>query len=381
MKQLTEEQLERAGRLHRESLVVDTMAPFGPDVFTKQMLVRLDELAGAVAPMWRIEREMAELSHRALIEGELPGFWEGWAEAGVDVASVTIGAFGEHPFSYDNAIRDVALFEEKFDRLDDRLLKVTAGSDFARARSEGKRAVILNFQNAAPIGDDLSKLEMFHRLGLRIIQLTYNSRNLLGDGCTERNPAGLSSLGVAAVRQMNELGIMIDVSHCGERTSLEAIEVSERPVAVTHATARSVFVHDRGKSDDVIRAVGERRGYFGVVVVPFFLTDGNDPSLEDWLRHIERVVALAGAENVGIGTDWGQELPPRLNRLLDEEMLRGFGFRPEHGVSHAATVDGYRSWREWPNLTAALVSAGYSDGEIRGFLGKNFERVFLQAVG
>jgi membrane dipeptidase len=115
-------------------------------------------------------------------------------------------------------------------------------------------------------------------------------------------------------------------------------------------------------------------------VVPFFLTDRPGPDLDAWLRHVDHVVDLAGVRSVGIGTDWGQEMPPRLNEMMDEEMRR-FGFREEHGVSHAATVEGYRSWREWPNLTAALVSAGYSDDDIRGLLGGNFIRVFSEAVG
>jgi membrane dipeptidase len=377
---LSDEQRQRAQRLHRESLVVDTMSPFGPDVYTKAMLSRLDEFADRGAEMWRVDRELSEMAHRALLAGELPGFWEGWDEAGVDVAHVTIGAFGERTFTYDNAIRDLGLFQERFERLSDRLLKITSASDLDRARREEKRGVILGFQNATHFGDDLSKLELFHRLGVRVVQLTYNSRNLLGDGCTERNPAGLSSFGVEVVRRMNELGVMVDVSHCGEATSLDAIEVSERPVAVTHATARSVFAHDRGKSDALIRAIGERGGYFGVVVVPFFLTDRAEITLDDWLRHVEHVVGLAGPHHVGIGTDWGQELPPKMNEILNAEMWR-LGFRPEHGVDWAATVDGYRSWRDWPNLTAALVSAGYSDDEIRGFLGGNFVRVFREAVG
>ena len=380
MRALSDEGRDRARRLHRESLVVDTMSPFGPDVYTKEMLARLDELADAGAPMWRVDREMSDLAHRALLDDELPGFWEGWNEAGVDVASVTIGAFGEQTFTYENAIRDLGLFQEAFDRLGDRLLKVSTSSDYERARNEGKRGVILGFQNATHFGDDLAKLELFHRLGVRVVQLTYNSRNLLGDGCTERNPAGLSTFGVEVVRRMNELGILVDVSHCSDATSLDAIEVSDRPVAVTHATAHSVFAHDRGKADAVIRAIGDRGGYFGVVVVPFFLTDREDATLDDWLRHVERVVEIAGAEHVGIGTDWGQELPPRLNEIMNEEMRR-FGFRAEHRVDLAATVDGYRTWRDWPNLTWALVSAGYSDDEIRGFLGGNFHRVFAEAVG
>src|SRR5437867_1283243 len=166
---------------------------------------------------------------------------------------------------------------------------------------------------------------------------------------------------------MNELGIRVDTDHCSDATTLDAIEVSERPVAVSHSFCRAVSEHDRGKGDDVIRAVGQNGGYFGVVLVPFFITGDPDPSLDHWLAHVEHAVALAGPEHVGIGTDWGEELPKQLVDLLNEEIRQpGFGFREEHRVDWAATVGGYGSWREWPNLTRALAGAGYSDDEIRG---------------
>ncbi|HJP66464.1 MAG TPA: membrane dipeptidase [Actinomycetota bacterium] len=379
MRTLTDEEEARAERLHRESLVIDSMGQFGPSVYTPEMLSRIDELAARGASASAIVVEMATAVARALPRDDLPGFWEGWDQAGVDVSSVTIGSFGQPPWSFENAVRDAALFGELFDRLGDRLVRVSAPGDVERARRDGKRGVILNFQNTLAIGDDLANLELFHGVGLRIMQLTYNERNLVGDGCTERVQAGLSHLGVAMVKRMNELGIMVDTGHCSDATTLDALEVSERPVAVSHSFCRSVSRHDRGKGDDVVRAVGEQGGFFGVVVVPFFITDDPNATLDHWLAHVERAAELAGPEHVGIGTDWGEELPKRLEDLLNEEM-RAFGFREEHRVDWAATVGGYRSWREWPNLTRALVAAGFSDQEIQGFLGGNFRRVFEAAI-
>ena len=380
MSTLTEEEEIRAAELHRRSLVVDSMGAFGPSVYTPGMLARLDALASSGASPSVAMVEMASMVHRSLVGGDLPGFWEGWDDAGVDVTSVTIGGFGEKPWTFENAIRDAAMFGDLCDQLGDRLVKVSSGADIDRVRAERKRGVILNFQNTAAIGDDLDRLDLFHQLGLRIIQLTYNSRNLVGDGCTERVQTGLSHFGVEVVKRMNELGIMVDTGHCSDATTLDAFEVSERPVAVSHSFCRAVSDHDRGKGDEVLRAVGARGGYFGVVVVPFFITDDPNASLDHWVAHIRHAAELAGPEHVGIGTDWGEELPKQLIDMLNEEMAR-FGFRPEHRVDWAATLDGYRSWRDWPNLTRALVGAGVSDGEIRGFLGGNFRRVFEQAVG
>ena len=172
----------------------------------------------------------------------------------------------------------------------------------------------------------------------------------------------------------------MDLSHCSEPTTLDAIEASEVPVAVTHAFCSSVFDHDRGKSDEVIRLLGERHGYFGVLCVPFFITDDPSPTLDHFIAHLEHVVGLIGPERVGIGTDWGVELPPSLVGAMNEEMRR-FGFRAEHRVDWGATLGGYERWQRWPNITRALVDRGYSDEEIVGFLGGNFLRVFEQAVG
>ncbi|MFN2590793.1 MAG: dipeptidase, partial [Actinomycetota bacterium] len=269
----------RAETLHRATLVVDTCSQFGPSAYTPAMLGRLDDLVASRAPSWRIIVELESMRHRALVAGELPGFWEGWADAGVDVVSFTIGAFGPELFTYDNAIRDLSDWTETFDALGARLVKVLTAADAERAHAEGKRGVILAFQNATHIGDDLDRLDLFHRFGVRIVQLTYNSRNLLGDGCTERVQAGLSAFGVEAVGRMNELGILVDVSHCSDATSLDAIETSARPPAITHAFCASVNKHDRGKGDEVIRAIGEAGGYFGVCVVPFFIAVDPDPTL------------------------------------------------------------------------------------------------------
>jgi membrane dipeptidase len=259
-------------------------------------------------------------------------------------------------------------------------VKVLRAADAHRAKAEGKKGVILNFQNTTHFGEDLANVDLFYDFGLRIVQLTYNQHNLVGDGCTEPNPAGLSKFGRAVIERFNELGVLVDVSHCSEPTTLDAIEASEAPIAVTHAFCSSVFAHDRGKSDDVIRAIGETGGYFGILCVPFFITDDPSPNLDHFIAHLEHVVELVGPEHVGIGTDWGTELPPSLVEAMNEEMAR-FGFRAEHRVDWGATLGGYEKWQQWPNITRALVARSYSDEEIAGFLGGNFLRVFERVVG
>jgi membrane dipeptidase len=178
---------------------------------------------------------------------------------------------------------------------------------------------------------------------------------------------------------MNELGILVDLSHCSEATTLDAIDTSTKPVAITHSFCKALSDHDRGKSDDVIRALGEAGGYFGILTVPFFITTEPTATLDHFVAHFDRVVDLIGPQHVGIGTDWGVHFPKPLVDMLNEEMAR-LGFREEHRVDWGATVEGFRDWREWPNITRALVSRGYSDEQIEGFLGGNFLRVFERAV-
>jgi membrane dipeptidase len=364
--------------LHRSSIVVDSMGPPGPSVFTPDMLERLDELASSGISSAEAILDMEHLTDQQVLRGDLPGFWEGWEESGVDVSSVTIGAFGPRSFTYENAIRDISRWTRKFDAVD-RFLKVTDADGIERAHAERRQGIILNFQNTDHFGGDLDTLAEFSDLGVRIIQLTYNARNLVGDGCTERNPSGLSNYGLQVVKAMNELGILIDVSHCSHPTAFDAIEASEKPIAITHGFARELNPHDRGASDDLLRAVGDR-GYVGIVCVPFFLTSDPDCTLDHFIRHVDHVSGLIGADHVGIGTDWAPPVPPRLQEMLTIEVQR-IGFRPEHRVDWSATIKDLDRYVDYPNITRALVEHGYTDDEVRGFLGGNFLRIFREVVG
>ena len=358
---------------------MDTLGPDGPAIYPDELLAQIDEMVTAGTSPSVVVRAIQTATLRSLWAGDLPGFWEGWEESGVDVTSLTLGGFGEDPFTFENAIYDLGLWTRTFDVVN-RFVKVMNAADARRAKAEGKKAVILNFQNTTHFGDDLDNVDLFYDFGLRIVQLTYNQHNLVGDGCTELNPAGLSKFGRAVVDRFNDLGILVDTSHCSEPTTLDAIETSEVPVAVTHAFARSIFAHDRGKSDDVIRAIGESGGYFGILCAPFFITDDPSPNLDHFIAHFEHVIDLIGPEHVGIGTDWGTELPSSLIGAMNEEMAR-FGFRAEHRIDWGATLGGYETWQQWPNITRALVARGYSDEQIAGFLGGNFLRVFQEVVG
>lgn len=261
----------------------------------------------------------------------------------------------------------------------------TSAEEIAAAQASGKIAYILGLQNASPIEDRLEYVRVFHALGVRIIQLTYNERNLIGDGCVEPADAGLSRFGRQVVREMNRIGMLIDLSHCGYRTTREAIDHSEKPVAITHANPLRVSPNPRNKPDDILRALAERGGVVGVCTWSPFCHRNKEgrPRLNDLLDIIDYTVDLVGIDCVGVGTDHGEGArpPEEWEKLWGRrggrypEVTGGlgewFGFETRY-------VEGFSSAAHWPNLTAGLVNRGYSEGDILKILGGNFLRLFRQ---
>ncbi len=204
--------------------------------------------------------------------------------------------------------------------------------------------------------------------------------NNMGVGCTERVDAGLSHKGIELVKRLNELGILIDASNCGPKTTLDIIETSDQPIAFTHATCKSVYPHDRGKTDEAIRALADNGGYMGIAIVPAFITEKERATVDDFFNHLDHAVELIGADHVGIGTDWGAVYPSWIAHQNNLESSQT-GFRPEHKLDYGATLDGFERWVNWPNFIRGLVVCGYSDEDIKCILGQSFLTVFEKAVG
>ena len=378
---LSKEQEERVMRLHKESIVVDTLAWPGVALsseFTPSIPKRADELIKTGAPFSVILKELERMHADDLIAGRSDIEREWMELSGVNALHLT----ASFPLaSFEDTLKHIALWQRKFDSLD-YLVKATSFKDIEQAKAQGKRAIIMGFQDSEYFGRDVDRLQLFYDLGIRIIQLTYNTRNLIGSGCTERADGGLSLFGVEVVKRMNQLGILVDVSHCGYQTTMDGIEVSSSPVAVTHSFSRKLHDHDRGKTDEQIQALAAKNGYFGVLTVPFFLSDlsQKEATLNDVLEHIDHVAGIMGIDKVGIGTDNpGPVLEPLVTKL--KELSVAMGFRKEHQVIPDAVLQGYRDRREWPNITRGLVSRGYTDAEIKGILGGNFLRLFKEVVG
>jgi membrane dipeptidase len=247
----------------------------------------------------------------------------------------------------------------------------TSVAEIRAAKRAGELAVVLHLQGGAPLEGDVDLIEVYHRLGVRVLQLTYNYRNLLGDGCLEASDAGLSAFGRRALTRLGELGIVVDVSHVGVRTSLEAIEVSAGPVVATHANARALCDHPRNLSDEQLRLLAGRGGVVGLCAFPAFLTRGEDAALHHLLDHAAYIAALVGSEHVGLGLDFADE---------DEEDFDYYGYDERYYPRPPWRYpQGIASFADVPNIRGGLEARGFSGVEAAGILGENFLRVFAQA--
>jgi membrane dipeptidase len=251
-----------------------------------------------------------------------------------------------------------------------------SAEDIRRAKREQKEAVMLQLepQTIGPVAD---RVDIAHNLGVRCMLLTFNSRNFLGDGCGEKSNAGLSNLGFDVVERMNKVGMLIDLSHCGERTTLDAIEASKGPVLINHAGARALNPEmSRLKNDEQIHALAEKHGVFGVSGIPNQLSKAKRQGIHDVLNHVDYVVKLIGVNHVAIGLDICFDDHVAFHRSLLKKLMRGTGQQ-----LNAEYMEGIESPEEWPNITRGLVSRGYSDQEIEKIIGGNALRIIEQVVG
>ena len=261
---------------------------------------------------------------------------------------------------------------------------VERSTDIDRAKADGKVGLIMGWQDTKMLGDKVERIEAFQRLGLRIVQLTYNEASAVGDGCLEKRNAGLSNFGYEVVTELNRLGMAIDLSHTGEQTCLDTAAASKQPILLTHANARAVANRVRNKSDEVMLAVAKTGGLVGVSLHGFMNWDGNPanpPTLDLFLRHLKHVVNLVGIDHVGFGNDMAA-----LSSSSKADDILGMSFTRYAG----ATADFIRAFgntleKRYPDelnnprflsrKTEALLKAGYSEGEVEKIMGLNFRRV------
>ena len=384
----TRSQMEHGLELHSASVVCDAYG-FAPNTaldgdFIKTLLER-----GISEEGWS---DLIEEMHmmRCLTDAkEREEYLQAWEASGVTCVFQNAGV--ENNVWY-QILKRFARFTHVTDVLRDLYVRATLPDDILVAKRQKKRCLYLS-ANAVPlrqewnsVSDELYSIRMLFQMGCRMMHLTYNRRNMLGDGCAEPANGGLSDLGRAVVAEMNRVGVIVDVAHSGWQTSLEAAKVSKCPVVASHSVCCALNPHIRGKPDDVIRAIVERNGYIGITCVPAFL--GRTGDIASLLDHIDHVARTFGVDHVAIGTDhgymssqeeaeWGkfsrnQAAPrsfasfwPRTDPLFDKK------WQQDSQVQSLA-------WTNWPLFTVGLVQRGYSDADIGKIIGGNVVRVIRE---
>ncbi len=250
---------------------------------------------------------------------------------------------------------------------------VTTTADIHEAKRQGKLGIVFHFQNTDPFGDNLDLVEAFHRLGLHMVQLTYNRRNRVGDGCAERTDAGLSHFGLELVRELNRLGIVVDCTHTGRQTTLDAIEASTRPPVFSHANALALCRARRNIDVEQMRAVAAKDGLVGIVGFPAFVKAGPNPTLDDLLDHIDYMRDRIGVDHIGIGLDYYGTGSPA---AYAEAIRRGLWRADEYPAPPHHYPAGIEDASRLPNITLGLLRRGYREDDVLKILGGNWLRVF-----
>lgn len=301
--------------------------------------------------------------------------------SGLTTINMTVGGVGSYAKDYDATVRDIAYWNEQIAAHPDYLLQVRSVADIAEARRSRRMGVIYGFQDMTSIGEDLTRLDLFEQLGVRIFQLTYNRRNLIGDGCLEPGNAGLSLFGNALVERLNQHKLLIDLSHCGDRTTREGIAASKTPVAITHTGCAALAPLPRNKSDAVLKLLADKGGVAGIYLMPFLRSEGQ-PTAADLVAHIEHAVNVCGEDHVGIGTDVmvspmtiDDEFRKRFAEWVNQRRSLGIA-APGESPNIYNFVPDLNTADRFTRLAALLAKRGHSETRIEKILGVNFARLF-----
>lgn len=305
--------------------------------------------------------------------------------SGLAAAHLTVGAVGRMAplAAFEKAIRDIARWEAEIDRHPEVLARVREVSDIEIAGRTGRTGMIYGLQDGVAFEDDLDRLPALRQFGIRVIQPTYNRRNLLGDGVMEPADAGLSRAGIEAIERLNALGMLVDLSHCGRRTAADAIAASKRPVAFTHTGCAALVEHPRHRSDAELRAVAETGGVTGIFIMPY-LARGRQPTAADVIAHLEHALSVAGSDHVALGTD-GAISPREVTPAFVERFREITRQRRELGIAAPyETEEGYlfasdlNTPRRFEILAEMLLARGHAGSTVGKVLGGNLLRVFAE---
>jgi len=309
-----------------------------------------------------------------------PEIFQQMAEGGLDCVHVTI-AYHEN---FREMVAVIESWNRFFEHFSDRLVQAFTAADVRQAKAEGKTAIIFGFQNPSPIEDDVGLVEVVHRLGVRFMQLSYNNQSLLATGCYETTDPGITRMGREVIREMNRVGLVVDMSHSAERSTLEAIEISERPIAITHANPAFWHSAKRNKSREVLKELGDSGGMFGFSLYPHHLRNGSACSLESFCQMIADTAELMGADHIGLGSDLCQGQP----HSVVEWMRSGrwtktvdFGEGSQEQPGFPAQPEWFVDNRDFGHIEQGLEKHGFQSSEIKQIMGENWLRFFEDSFG
>ena len=297
-----------------------------------------------------------------------------YKDSSINVFHVAFGFGG--PTAYEYALKYFASWNAFIANGDEHFMRIDSASDLDRVKRSGKTGILLGVQNSDHFRrpDDV---DFFRGLGQRVSQLTYNTRNLIGNGSTERRDEGISDFGAAIIERMNKVGMAVDVSHCGDRTTLDAFDISKKPVLITHSNCRALVPgHPRLKTDEAIKKVGAAGSVMGITGVRMFVKGDEPTTIEHVLDHFDHVRKLIGPEHLGVGSDidlYGYDaMPPEMNKRLRA------GYKGSYAFREKIDVEGLNHPKRMFDLTEGLIRRNYSDKDIEEILGGNFKRVLSQ---
>ena len=306
--------------------------------------------------------------------------------SGMTAVNVTVSGVGSYAKDFEETLRNITFWEEQIAAHPDALMKVMRSGDLDEAKKSGRLGMIYGFQDGTPLGESLERLDLFYDLGVRIIQFTYNLRNLAGDGCLEPGDAGLSLFGRKLIGRMNDKHMLVDLSHCGRRTTLESIEISHQPVAITHAGCTAIADLPRNKTDEQLRKLADKGGVVGIYLMPYLSTAGQQMA-KDVIQHIEHALKVCGEDHVGIGTDGvisAVNVTPEFRKKFHDEIAD----RRKRGISAPGERDDVFTFapdlntpKRFETIAYLLSKRGHSDSQIEKIVGGNFSRLFREVWG
>ena len=378
----TKSQLERGLELHKNSLVFDSYGFQPRAAIDPNVLITARDSKASQIELRDLNEEMT-MTRYVTDEKEQKEFKIAWEASGVTCVFQNAGEEGNE---IERLLKRLARFTYVTDMMKDFVVKAATPDDIERAKHEEKHALYFS-GNGVPIPQDwvaveeeLSFIRIFYQLGIRMMHLTYNRRNMIGDGCGEPANAGLSDFGRAVIKEMNQVGVIVDIAHSGWQTSLEAAQLSEKPMVASHSTATSIHEHIRSKPDEVIKAIADTDGYIGICCIPRFLGGAGD--ITAMMKHIDYIAKKFGPNHVAIGTDQAytsqyvtEETGKVISSISSRYRTRWGALWPDDPYQEKPHMHQSMLWTNWPLFTVGLVQLGYSDEDIQKIIGGNVMRV------